>query len=362
MYDQGKGSNLFDQKIQFADRHALGVLQREHPEWFVQNPADATSAANLIPHRHASERVDAAYVMANSNLGKVSLQAGLRYERTKSESLIYEQNQPRTRKGTYDDYFLSAAVRYRFTENFMAIASYSQSILRADLTNQSAVATINEEAMTGTIPNPDLRPEHGDNYSVRVEYYFEPMGVLAGGVFMSDVKDLHFQRTQTPAEDIGLGNEYAGYLFTSWGNAGKFRVKGFELEYNQQFTFLPGVLRGLAAFANYTQIENSDDSLALNSAPKVASGGVSFRYRDFNTALRLSWTDDTLNSDLRFRKARSMLGVSMGYRLTRNTSLFLTGRNILDAPIAYYLNANPAHLQQHWHFGSNWSFGIKGTF
>ena len=362
-FDPEKGGNLFtDARVQMPDRHALGLMLQRNPEYFVPNPADATSATNLFPHRHANEKIRAAYIMGNSRLGRLTLQGGLRYEDTRSKSVVFERGVERRRSGRYDDYFLSGAARYRFTEDLMGIVSYSESILRSNLTNMTGVATINDDNMSGSIPNPDLLPEHGQNYSARLEYYFQSIGVIAAGVFMSDIKDLQYQRTQTPAEEIGLGDEYPGYLFTSWGNAGKFKVEGFELEYSQQLTFLPGAFRGLGVFANYTQIRNSDAELAYGNSPKTGSAGVSYRYRGFNIAVRGSMTSDTRISAVAYRERRTMLGVSAGYKLSERLSLFMTGRNILNEPIVNMRRDYSDYMVSHWHFGSNWSFGIKGVF
>lgn len=363
VFDPEKGGNLFtDRSVQLPDRHALGVMLKRNPEYFTANPADATSDANRFSHRHANEKIQAAYAMANSRLGRLMLQGGLRYEATSSRSLVYERGAVRQRRGDYDDLFLSAAGRYRFTDDLMGIVSFSESIQRTNLANMTGLATINEEALTGSIPNPELKPEHGRNYSARLEYYFKSVGVIAAGVFMSDISDLQYQRTQTPAEEIGLGDEYPGYLFTSWDNAGKFKVEGFELEYNQQLTFLPGVLRGLGIFGNYTQVKNSDPELAYSNSPKTGSAGVSFRYRGFNVAVRASKTAETLISATAYREARTMLGLSAGYKLSQHLSLFFTGRNVLNEPIVNIRRDYAGHLSSHWHFGSNWSFGIKGVY
>jgi outer membrane receptor protein involved in Fe transport len=266
------------------------------------------------------------------------------------------------RTGEYADNFLSGSARYRFSQNLMAIASASQSIGRVDLPTLTGVATINEETLTGNIPNLDLKPEHGKNYSARMEYYFEPVGVVSAGVFMMDTKDLQFSTSNVPAEEIGLGQEYPGYLFTTMGNAGKFRVKGFELEYSQQLTFLPGVFRGLGAFANFSRSQNSDVNKAYGQAPKTASGGISFRYRRLNTALRASWTADTIASATTYNEARTMLGLSASYQLNQHLSFFFTGRNVLNAPQTVYRTDLPGYLQANRVFGSNWTLGVKGVY
>src|SRR5688500_18091876 len=136
--------------------------------------------------------------------------------------------------------------------------------------------------MPGTSPNLNLRPERGDNYSVRVEKYFEPAGVFSVGVFMFRMKDYHAQLSAIPAEEIGLGAEYPFYLFTTQDNVASFSTKGLELEYRQQLSVLPGVFKGLGVFANWTQVQSSEPELDYAGAPKFASGGISFRYRRLN--------------------------------------------------------------------------------
>ena len=357
------GTNLFsDRKVEFPDRQALGAALQQNPSYFIPNPADATSAANLLSNRSAREYIDAGYLMGNTRLGRVTLQGGIRYEKTETRALVIERGAANQRVGEHDDVFLSGAARYRFSDNLMTIASFSQSMLRAELPGKSAVATINETALTGTIPNPDLKPEYGNNYSVRMEYYFEPVGVLSAGVYMMDVKDYQFAASGVRAEEIGLGDDYPGFLFSTQGNAPGFEIKGYELEYSQQLTFLPGILRGFGLFGNYARTKYSDAELAYGRATQTASGGISFRYHRLNTALRWSWTPDTITAATTYRKARHMLGSSVSYQLTQRTSLFLTGRNMLNAPITTYRRDLVGYLQQKNKYGSNWTFGVKGTF
>jgi TonB-dependent receptor len=251
------------------------------------------------------------------------------------------------------------------------VVSYSQALLRPDFGNLTGVATINDTNFTGTIPNADLKPEHSDNYSARLEYYFEPVGFFGVGVFENDVKDVQFQSRSIAAEDIGLGAEYPGYTFTTWQNADRLKIRGLELEYNQQLTFLPGVLSGLGVFANYTRTQASDLILAGKRAPKVASGGVSFRYRGINTSLKCVWTDDTYDSNvasatnnaIRYQRSRTMfdLNLSAPVPFVKHTTVFASGRNIFNAPAIIYENTRDL-LYQHDQFGVTWTFGLKGTF
>jgi iron complex outermembrane receptor protein len=363
-FDPQLGGNLFTQgTIPWPDRGVIGDLFNTNPAYFVKNPAELTNADNLYRKRYAKEQIDAAYVMGNTQLGRLILQGGGRYEATRTAARIYERGVLRTRFGDYDNMFFSGAAKYRFAENFMTIVGYNQSIMRPDYGNLTGVLTVNDVTMVGNIPNPDLKPEYGENYFARVEYYLKSAGILSVGVFRRHITDLHFQRAQIPAEELGLEADYPGYVFTSWDNADSYRSQGYELEYSQQLSMLPGVLRGLGVFGNYTRVTNNNAALSYGNSPAVGSAGFSFRYRGFNGSLRGSWNDKTVTSATEFRKERVIVGMSASYRLPwRNMSVFLSGTNITKEPIATYRNDRSDHLVAHGEFGSNWTMGVEGRF
>jgi iron complex outermembrane receptor protein len=361
-FDPFTGGNIFDRQIPFPDRHAIGVIQRQHPEYFIPNPTNLTAAGNLQPERSAREYIDAGYFLANTRFGRLMVQGGVRYEKTENEGKSYERNVLRKRQGDYADTFFSGAVRYRFTDKLMAIASFSQSIQRANLNSLSGVLSVNDTTRTGTLPNPELKPEHGNNYSIRVEQYFEPAGTFSIGVFQFDITDLHRSVTGIPAESIGLDDDYPGYTFTALSNVGDFTNKGIEFAYSQQLVFLPGVFRGLGVFANYNQFTRSNPELAYRAAPKTASAGVSFRYRRLNVAIRGAWSSESLENATGYLPAYLFLGTSLNFRLTERTSLTVTGRNITNQARYVYLRNQRGVLNQFEIQGASWVFGVKGVF
>lgn len=318
-FDPKLGGNLFtDRQIQWPNRDVVGELMKTNPEYFVLDPNWANQANNVSPRRYVKEQINAAYLMGNTQLNRLTLQGGARVEQTRTAARIYERGALRTRYGKYDNVFWSASAKYRFTEDLIAIAGFNQSIMRPTFGNMSGVLTVNDETMIGNIPNPNLRPEYGDNYTVRLEYYLKSAGVLSIGAFRRDMVDLHFQRSQIPAEELGLEQDYPGYLFTSWDNADSFRSEGYELEYNQQLTWLPGAFKGLGVFANYTRVKNSTPAFAYGNSPKRGSAGVTWRYRKFNASVRGSWIDDVQTSATLYRQSRTIIGVSAKYQLPRN--------------------------------------------
>lgn len=362
-------SNLFtDRTIPHPDRTVLGEMLQTNPTYFVPNPANATSAANLFPNRFAEENIETGYVMGTGRLKALTLQGGVRYEGTQSRSLVYERGQERSRSGEYDDFFFSGAARYKFSDRLTAITSFSQSIKRPTLASMSGVATINETNLTGSLPNLELRAEHGNNYSTRLEYYFEPVGVLSAGVFWMDIKDVHLSR-ELAAEELGLGADYPGYVFTTTSNAGEVRIEGFELEYRQMLTFLPNALRGFGVFASYSTNRFSDPVIRAAVAggqPTTGSGslGLTFRRSRFNAAARASYRPETEDS------ARGVLepsivrvNVSADYQFSPRLTIFMSTRNLTNATAFNSRNSSTpgtsprATYRQH---GISWVLGIKG--
>ena len=59
--------------------------------------------------------------------------------------------------------------------------------------------------------------------------------------------------------DNGYNGEYAGFTILTRENLGTAIVQGWEVSYQQQFTFLPGVLKGLGLLVNYTVIQTHGD-------------------------------------------------------------------------------------------------------
>jgi outer membrane receptor protein involved in Fe transport len=286
------------------------------------------------------------------------VQGGIRYERTLTTSEVFEQGERRDRRGGYDDLFLSGAARCRFTEDLMGIVSFNQSIKRAALVNMTGVATINEDNLTGVMPNLNLKPEYADNYAARLEYYFEPVGVLSAGVYRMDVKDLH-QTATIAAEEIGVGAEYPGYFFSTTTNRDRIGIEGFEFEYRQQLTFLPGILGGLGVFGNYSRSRYSDAASQYGIAPKVGSAGVSFRYRSLSAAVRAAWRSDLMLNATTLREERTHVSTTLDYQWSRRVTLFIAGRNILNAPLFQYSPTLTRHLTQFRTYGANWTIGVK---
>jgi outer membrane receptor protein involved in Fe transport len=154
-------------------------------------------------------------------------------------------------------------------------------------------------------------------------------------------------------------------------NAGTVYVQGWEFAYNQQFTFLPGALKGLSASFNYTWINQHGVGSAAtpggtpilgreptattpavyfsrrdiaNFIPAAANASLSWRYQKFNTSLLYNFTGENPTSISiltpalnQYRYSMKTLNVSAGYQYRPNVGFSLNASNILNEPQRWYV-------------------------
>jgi TonB-dependent receptor len=235
---------------------------------------------HALGERMITETVTSAYVVGNVRIGALNLLSGLRIERTETDAEgPLSTGAPavvtgrRSTSGQYENVFPGVHLRYSPTRSIVARASYSTSIGRPSFGAIIPLDTVNDVAQTVTRANPSLRPQFADNFDVSLEYYFEPVGLLSASVFLKEVEDFQFTDTSGfvgTGADNGFDGQYAGYRLTSTRNGGHARYRGLELSYQQQFTFLPGLLRGLGANLNYTKLETRGDYGGASATTQVA--------------------------------------------------------------------------------------------
>src|SRR5204863_5833994 len=112
--------------------------------------------------------------------------------------------------------------------------------------------------------------------------------------------------------------------------------------YQQQFSFLPGLLKGLGAFANFTYLQAEGNfgtitttSRLANLAPRSGNAGINYRYRGLDTRLLFNWTGQKYKSTTGgidvYNQERRLIDVKFQYSLQRY-DVFLDVANITDEP------------------------------
>jgi len=351
-----------------------------------------------------TEWIPATYVMAQGRLGRdgwlgrTGYLTGVRFEqvRTKSWGWVrsrilstaaqqvadplgsakrdYEVND-RTLNASFTQKFPSAHVFHDITPNLKARASWSTGYGRAPLGSLLPGESPNDTAMILTVNNAGLKPQQASNWDGTLEYYFEPVGSLTFGWFHKTISDYIVAGLDrgiiADGADNGYEGQYVGYIERTSMNAGTVYVQGWEFAYNQQFTFLPGVLKGLSASFNYTWINQHGVGSAAtpggtpilgreptattpavyfsrrdiaNFIPAAANASLSWRYQKFNTSLLYNFTGENPTSISiltpalnQYRYSMKTLNVSAGYQYRPNVGFSLNASNILNEPQRWYV-------------------------
>ena len=163
---------------------------------------------------------------------------------------------------------------------------YSRALSRPDPQDiAQAVGPVNDTQKPPTVSlgNPDLKPEHANNFDVLLEQYLAPLGLIQAGYFYKALSDPIIATQTRPTS-----GPYAGYLVSQPGNAGSATLQGFEVAYQQHLGFLPGVLRRIRALGEL-QLHDVDRRAACRCGP--TSPRCCGRRRTPGTSARPTTTD-----------------------------------------------------------------------
>lgn len=387
------GGNIF-----MPDLLAIGRQFADRPQDFTHTmtPAQYTTVFITSPRRY-EETIDASYLMGTTKLGKATVRAGLRWEETSGDATELAQRSPADvraagfavgadgratsipgleyqyfslprahRISKYDNLFPSASLKYNFTRHLDLHLGYSSTIRRPAFKDIAGFFNINEQTRIVSAPNINLQPETSDNLSARLAYYFEPVGIVAVNVFQNNVENLMIDNT-VPAAEYGYSGpeDLTGYeIKTTTNSPGVTKIRGWELEYFQSLSFLPGALRGLGLRASYTH--NYAQKVVPGLSRHKVSGGISYSYLRFSANLNALWDDDIplAVNQTSYRRHRATLDLSAAYRITARTGVFVSARNLTNSRYVTmeHFAPNPAVWRAYELYGTTWTFGVKGTF
>jgi TonB-dependent receptor len=128
--------------------------------------------------------------------------------------------------------------------------------------------------LNATSGNPFLKPATAWQFDVTAEWYFSRVGSLTFDAFYKDVSNFFYQSVV----DLQVTNNGITVPVSTRGPAnysGHGKIKGFEVAWQQTFDFLPGLLSGFGANANYSYVESSGlPNTFLNTGSPVNIGSI----------------------------------------------------------------------------------------
>ncbi len=323
--------------------------------------------AELVNNQQFVEQIQAAYIMGNVEIGKLGILAGVRVEETETDGegalqvvtpeerarrsawtgpltddeirrRTYEEFGRRQRRaGDYRSVFPGLHLKYQFNRNLLARFSYSESIGRPNIGQLIPRTNVNYDNQTLSTSNPSLEPQWSQNYDLSAELYFEPAGLFTVGLFQKDLEKFIYTAGGTivgEGSDNGFNGEYAGFSVSTQYNGGAARVRGIEISYSQQYTFLPGILNGLGSFANATWMEatgNYGAGSAISLAPNPRVAG----FNPFIANVGISYIRDRWNLRASYNYRHRYL---VGFNANESRAVYAAARPTLDIKTIYNIN------------------------
>jgi TonB-dependent receptor len=373
-----------------------GVLSLDQP---------ATAFGSDASNFDLTERVSSAYAMNTIEFGRFRLQTGLRVEATQLDILGFNVvNNATSTQATvtpqqantwYWDPLPSVQLRYRITDDSDIRAVYARAISRPNPYDMVPYITLDNstQPLTVSVGNPNLKPEHANDYDVLYEHYLRPYGEFQAGFFYKQLgqpiyylADPNYGGAQYP--------QYQGDILDYIINGVNAKLYGVEFSYIQHLGFLHGAWSGFGIMANFSKTGSSAGTLPLrtddpalqrqtptmwNLSPSYDRGRFSARLgATYNSAsiYQYQWAQCTSAQaagggceDPGFLGPKGPVGDNYLYahlqvdaqasvRVQRTLTVLWQGLNLTDQVFGFY-NGSPWYVTQREYYRPTYSFGLR---
>ncbi len=374
----------------FVSKDYLGGLDLKNPAVFEEKEEPSEY---LAVNYHARETITAGYIRWDQDFSaKLSMIAGVRLENTHTDytgNVVQEEEElagERSIKNSYLNVLPGLTFRYKASNDLVLRAAVTTSIARPnyyDLAPYVSSVADDEQLNAG---NPQLKAAYAWNFDWMGEYYFRSVGILSGGVFYKRINDFIyvFRDQQYTTEKFAadypkLANPVPGgsnWVYIQSRNGDNVNVYGFELALQRQLDFLPGLLKGIGVYLNYTYTKSSADGIyngdgekrsgtALpGTAPHMFNASLSYENPRFTIRLSGNYTaaylDELGGDDFadRYYDQQFFLDANASYRIVQRLRIFGEANNLTNQPLRYYQGVASRTAQLEY-YRPRYNFGLK---
>ncbi len=307
-------------------RSGLGIPSGTDTTWLVPDYRTAVDALDLdnsslyrmgiepsLGNNNEIEEDDkGAYIQGDFDipLGEQSLRGnvGVRYVKTDltSKGYTFTSGAPLlvTVEHDYSDTLPSLNLVYDVSDSVLLRFGAAKVMTRPNLgnLNPGAAVSVSGNNRTVTAGNPQLEPFRAKAYDLAVEWYFAPESLLSAAIFYKDIESFVQTIRETRAftgNPLGLPDSVAvaacgavagcspssDWQFNLPANTPGGDLKGFEISYQQPFTFLPGIWSNFGTVLNYTGVESEIDYLNATGAVTATADLTGLSKRAYNATL-----------------------------------------------------------------------------
>jgi TonB-dependent receptor len=341
--------------------------------------AQPWSAADLRNSFIVDQKIHSAYVRGDFKFDvgglPVSGNLGVRYAKTKqlaSGTLTSGSTPvPVGYLKEYSNWLPSLNVKVELRDDLIARFAASRVVNRPNVTDSAPRISVSRDSPTASGGNPDLNPFLADQYDASLEWYPAPTTAVTGAIFVKKMDD-YITAQNTTIQVPGRGD----ILLSTSVNGGDAEIKGFEAAYNQQLSFLPGLLDGLGVQASVTLVDSKANYFAGNRQIKDDLVGLSKRswnlvgyYEKGPISARLGWfwrsrylsSIGSTTTAQSYVDAYGSLDGSLSYQITPQYAVTLEGSN-LSNEIRYLYGKTKDQPMEIYHWGRTVSLTLRGKF
>lgn len=198
---------------------------------------------------------------------------GVRYVKTETTSTGFIQADEVSITSDYGNFLPALNLALDATEDMVVRLGITQTMTRPSLSSLNpgnpSFSYINGTVSAG---NPFLDPFTSNNVDFGLEWYFDEEALLAATIFYKDIETFITSSSEERLVDpaylpfidndpqydplIALDPRTVPYIHNVPVNGEGTTVNGFELIYQQPFSFLPAPFDGLGVVANYTKVSS----------------------------------------------------------------------------------------------------------
>ncbi|HYQ22865.1 TonB-dependent receptor [Stenotrophomonas sp.] len=313
----------------------------------------------------------------------------------------------------YDDWLPSLNLAWDLTDTVVLRFGAAKTMARPTLSNLSPSVSggptsfLDEDRYYSiNLGNPKLDPFRSTNYDLSAEWYFQEGALLSAAVFYKDI-ETYVQRTRllTTWADMGYSLDLlpAGFspnsLFNvqSYFNTPGGPLKGYELTYQQPFSFLPGFWKNFGVQLNYTHVDSkikylfssgSGDTIVttytendlLNLSPNSYNATVYYDDGRFSARVSTSYRDAYINqiltqenvwdldgnpyatADVTGKYSVKNVDFNMSWKFNKQLTVSFEAINLLDSADERYVDSALSLPDRYTHTGRQYYLGLRYKF
>ncbi|NJO88546.1 MAG: TonB-dependent receptor, partial [Chloroflexia bacterium] len=364
----------------FATKDYIKNMKLESVEFTSEQDPD-----ELAGNYNANETVAASYAMLTQNFGEqFQFLAGMRVENTSvkyqwkpaQETLEDPEIDPKNfekQENSYTNILPAVHLKYEAGKWTNIRFAWTNALARPRYFDLVPFVEIDgtEEIVLG---NPELKPTQSMNFDLLGEHFFNNVGLVSGGFFYKNLKDVI--ATQTTRDQ-----EYNSVTYDEMVqpvNAGDATLYGFELAVQRRLNFLPGIMKNFSIYANYTYTKSElkdikiegreDEKLPLSGTPQnVFNASLAFNSKKVNARLSYNFASDFIEeySDEafydRYYDKVNYLDFNADYNVTEKINVYFFVNNILNQPLRYFQGVSDRTMQME-SYGVRLNLGVKYKF